>query len=379
MASAEQNTFNVTDESALNAAAIAFTGVNTVAGDANKGAVTTNADADLTANKNALTTQKIEFIGIKTADLGGHKLTASAEQNTFNVTDEKALTATDIMFTGVNTVAGKDNKGKVTTNADADLTADKNALTTQKIEFIGIKTADLVGHKLTASAEQNAFNVTGEKALTAADINFTGVSTVAGKDNKGTVITNADASLTADAPSLLTHGITLRGIKTADLGGQTIIGSKSHDSFKIHTNGSGVNANGIEIVNLNRTINANGAVTLSGAQNNIWQLMDMKGELKDSRDNGFIFIGVNAANLQGETLNASAAQNKFDITGAQKLTAADIDFTGVTSVVGDNNQGQVTTNADANLAADKHALTTQNITFTGINKADLQNNTLTAS
>src|SRR5690554_1547729 len=51
-ASAEQNTFNVTDENALTAADIAFTGVNTVAGNANNGAVTTNADADLTTDKN---------------------------------------------------------------------------------------------------------------------------------------------------------------------------------------------------------------------------------------------------------------------------------------------------------------------------------------
>src|SRR5690554_7985119 len=247
---------------------------------------------------------------------------ASAEQNTFNVTDESALNAAAIAFTGVNTVAGDANKGEVTTNADADLTADKNALTTQKIEFIGIKTADLGGHKLTASAEQNAFNVTGEKALTAADINFTGVSTVAGKDNKGTVITNADASLTADAflgakkNALNTQSITFTGIKTADLGGQTLIGSKSDDSFKIHTNGSGVNANGIEIVNLDRTINVNGAASLSGAQNNTWQLTNTTNTLEDSRDNGFIFIGVNAANLldrKSTRLNSSHVRISYAV------------------------------------------------------------------
>src|SRR5690554_2616574 len=359
-ASAEQNTFNVTDENALTAADIAFTGVNTVAGNANNGEVTTNANAGLTANKNALSTQGIAFTGIKTADLGGHKLAASAQQNTFNVTGENALTAADIAFTGVNTVAGNANNGEVTTNANADLTANKNALNTQGIAFTGIKTADLGGHKLAASAEQNAFNVTGEKALTAADINFTGVSTVAGKDNKGTVITNADASLTADAflgekeNALNTQSITFTGIKTADLGGQTLIGSKSHDSFKIFTNGNGVNANGIEIVNLDRTINVNGAASLSGAQNNTWQLTNTTNTLEDSRDNGFIFIGVNAANLlQGETLNASAAQNKFDITGAQKLTAADIDFSNVAEVNAYDNKGYVITN---NVAEDRKSV-----------------------
>src|SRR5690554_1153336 len=325
------------------------------------------------------------FTGLTDADLVDKGLQGSVEYNRFTLTGENALTAADIAFTGVNTVAGNANNDEVTTNANAGLTADKNALTTQKIEFIGIKTADLGGHKLTASAEQNAFNVTGEKALTAADINFTGVSTVAGKDNKGTVITNADASLTADAflgekeNALNTQSITFTGIKTADLGGQTLIGSKSHDSFKIHTNGSGVNANGIEIVNLDRTINVNGAASLSGAQNNTWQLTNTTNTLEDSRDNGFIFIGVNAANLQDETLNASAAQNKFDITGAQKLTAADIDFTGVSKVNGHNKSGYLVTNATTQLMDAENQLQTQGVILSGIGQAHLKGNVLKGS
>src|SRR5690554_7379804 len=98
--------------------------------------------------------------------------------------------------------------------------------------------------------------------------------------------------------------------------GQTLIGSKSHDSFKIHTNGSGVNANGIEIVNLDRTINVNGAASLSGAQNNTWQLTNTTNTLEDSRDNGFIFIGVNAANLldrKSTRLNSSHVRISYAV------------------------------------------------------------------
>src|SRR5690554_6573141 len=376
-ASTAQNSFSVTGSEALTAADIEFTGVTSVVGDDNQGQVTTNADANLAEDKHVLTTQNITFTGINKADLQNNTLTASTAQNSFNVTGSKALTVADIDFTGVTSVAGDNNLGHVDTNADANLAADKHALTTQNITFTGINKADLQNNTLTASTAQNSFNVTGSKALTAADIEFTGVTSVVGDNNLGHVDTNADANLEADKHALTTQGIGFTDIGSMDLNGQSLIGSEHDDSFQILVDG--VKANGIKTTNLNRTINASGAVILSGAQKNIWQLMDMKGELKDSRDNGFIFIGVNAANLQGETLNASAAQNKFDITGAQKLTAADIDFTEVASVTGNSNQGHVITNADANLAADKHALTTQNITFTGINKADLQNNTLTAS
>src|SRR5690554_5995317 len=323
----------------------------------NNGGLTTSASANLETDKHALTTQNITFTGINKADLQNNTLTASTAQNSFNVTGSKALTAADIDFTEVASVVGDDNQGHVITNADGNLAADKHALTTQGIGFTSIGSAALGGNKLTASTEQNSFNVTGSKALTAADIDFTEVASVAGDNNLGHVDTNANANLEADKHALTTQGIGFTDIGSMDLNGQSLIGSEHDDSFQILVDG--VKANGIKTTNLNRTINANGAVTLSGAQNNIWQLMDMKGELKDSRDNGFIFIGVNAANLQGETLNASAAQNKFDITGAQKLTAADIDFTEVASVTGNSNQGHVITNADANLAAGKHALTTQ--------------------
>src|SRR5690554_4582630 len=61
------------------------------------------------------------------------------------------------------------------------------------------------------------------------------------------------------------------------------------------------------------------------------------------------FTGINKADLQNNTLTASTAQNSFNVTGSKALTAADIEFTEVASVAGDNNQGQVITGADANL------------------------------
>src|SRR5690554_4454394 len=344
-ASAEQNTFNVTGENALTAADIVFTDVNTVAGDANNGAVTTNADADLTTDKNALTTQKIEFIGIKTADLGGHKLTASAEQNTFNVTDENALTAADIAFTGVNTVAGDANNGEVTTNADASLTADKNALTTQKIDFIGIKTADLGGHKLTASAEQNTFNVTDENALTAADIAFTGVNTVAGDANNGEVTTNADASLTADAHSLLTHGITLSGIKTANLSDKKLTASSAYNNFNLVEDDkltiAGIDFSSVKLIDgykNTRTLTTNADASLTT-------------DALSLTTHGITLSGIKTANLSDKKLTASVEHNVFNVTSEKALTAADIAFTGVNAVAGDANKGEVTTNADAGLTA----------------------------
>src|SRR5690554_2935584 len=319
------------------------------------------------------------FTDLTAANLSNEGLKGSVEHNRFTVIGNKKLDAAGIEFTGVTSVVGSSNLGHVVANDEVKLGKKGHELTTQNISISGIGSVDLNRNILTATnANQNSFTVTGTNTLTAADINFKQVSNVFGYNKQGHVNANAAATLSKDN-ALSTQGIEFSDIGSMDLGGQTLIGSKSHDSFKIFTNGNGVNANGIEIVNLDRTINANGAVTLSGAQNNIWQLMDMKGELKDSRDNGFIFIGVNAANLQDETLNASAAQNKFDITGAQKLTVADIDFSNVAEVNAYDNKGYVITNNVSELTDGKNQLKTQGVIINGVDQAYLSNNALKGS
>src|SRR5690554_4473205 len=319
------------------------------------------------------------FTDLTAANLSNEGLKGSVEHNRFTVIGNKKLDAAGIEFTGVTSVVGSSNLGHVVANDEVKLGKKGHELTTQNISISGIGSVDLNRNILTATnANQNSFTVTGTNTLTAADINFKQVSNVFGYNKQGHVIANAAATLSKDN-ALSTQGIEFSDIGSMDLGGQTLIGSKSHDSFKIFTNGNGVNANGIEIVNLDRTINVNGAASLSGAQNNTWQLTNTTNTLEDSRDNGFIFIGVNAANLQDETLNASAAQNKFDITGAQKLTVADIDFSNVAEVNAYDNKGYVITNNVSELTDGKNQLKTQGVIINGVDQAYLSNNALKGS
>src|SRR5690554_1853282 len=239
------------------------------------------AATELTLKKNDAVIQEMP-----SSEIQVKKLIVSAEATAFNSAQTEGNHKASLNDFGivekVEQISFEHNNGGLTTSASANLETDKHALTTQNITFTGINKADLQNNTLTASTAQNSFNVTGSKALTAADIEFTGVTSVAGDNNLGHVDTNADANLEADKHALTTQGIGFTGIGSMDLNGQSLIGSEHNDSFQILVDG--VKANGIKTTNLNRTINANGAVTLSGAQNNIWQLMDMKGELKDSRD-----------------------------------------------------------------------------------------------
>src|SRR5690554_6109157 len=319
------------------------------------------------------------FTDLTAVNLSNEGLKGSVEHNRFTVIGNKKLDAAGIEFTGVTSVVGSSNLGHVVANDEVKLGKKGHELTTQNISISGIGSVDLNRNILTATnANQNSFTVTGTNTLTAADINFKQVSNVFGYNKQGHVNANAAATLSKDN-ALSTQGIEFSDIGSMDLGGQTLIGSKSHDSFKIHTNGSGVNANGIEIVNLDRTINVNGAASLSGAQNNTWQLTNTTNTLEDSRDNGFVFVGVNDANLQGGVLSGSAAQNKFDITGAQKLTVADIDFSNVAEVNAYDNKGYVITNNVSELTDGKNQLKTQGVIINGVDQAYLSNNALKGS
>src|SRR5690554_5555518 len=374
---ADQNSFDVTGKKALTAAEIDFSGVSAVAGHNNQGHVDTNSAANLTADANTLTAQSIDFTSIKTADLGGNQLTATdADQNSFDVTGKKALTAAEIDFSGVSAVAGHNNQGHVDTNSAANLTADANTLTAQSIDFTSIKTADLGGNQLTATdADQNSFVVTGNKVLTAAEIDFSGVSAVAGHNNQGHVDTNSAANLTADANTLTAQSIDFTSIKTADLGGNQLTATDADQNSFVVTGNKVLTAAEIDFSGVSAVAGHNnqGHVDTNSAANLTADANTLTAQSID-------FTSIKTADLGGNQLTATDAdQNSFDVTGKKALTAAEIDFSGVSAVAGHNNQGHVDTNSAANLTADANTLTAQSIDFTSIKTADLGGNQLTAT
>ncbi|WP_353296150.1 hypothetical protein, partial [Thalassolituus maritimus] len=89
--------------------------------------------------------------------------------------------------------------------------------------------------------------------------------------------------------------------------------------------------------------------------------------------------------LQSNALTGTAGADTFDVTGANALTSADIDFTNVYSVNADDGNDQVNSNGAALVSgrglavASDNALTTQQIAFTSIENLDLANGTLTGS
>src|SRR5690554_567462 len=97
------------------------------------------------------------------------------------------------------------------------------------------------------------------------------------------------------------------------------------------------------------------------------------------KKNDAVIQEMPSSEIQVKKLIVSAEATAFNSAQTEGNHKASLNDFGIVEKVEqisfEHNNGGLTTSASANLETDKHALTTQNITFTGINKADLQNNT----
>src|SRR5690554_2369231 len=362
----------------------------------NTNKVVTHADAFLQSDNNAVVIQSLKtngviFTDVNTADLGGKLLTGSSATDSFVITSE-GITANDIAVEDLNTM--------IDTKGNAELSgADKNTWTISDLKNLTAsdgqkkeKTYTFTKLDQVAFAKDEAVlngrgsdtfefkddGLLNNSLLEAASMSFK-TAHLKQVNNTNKVVTHADAFLQSDdnnavvSQSLKTNGVIFTDVNTADLGGKFLTGSSATDSFEITS--EGITANDIAVKNLNTTIDANGDAVLSGASR-AWQLIANKNELGSD---GYTFTGLTKANLADKGLQGSAEHNHFTVNGNKKLDAAGIEFIDVTSVVGHDNKGTVITNADAGLAANKNALNTQGIAFTGIKTADLGGHKLTAS
>ncbi|MEC8525647.1 MAG: hypothetical protein VXZ24_15555, partial [Pseudomonadota bacterium] len=389
------DTFAVTGANALTSADIDFSNVASVDAGAGDDQVNTNgatlvSQADVAGTvsvDNALTTQQIAFTAVENLDLANGMLTGSDAADSFEVSDT-VLTANGITVTNAASAidAGAGDDIVTVNDANSTLTGTDNALNTAAYQFSSIEAADLKGNDLTSSTDD--IDVTGENELTSASIDFTNVAAVNQAGNSNQISTDgADATLFAELGSAVENaiealGIVLRDIVSADLGGGTLIGSSEADSFEV--TGTALTANGITVTNAASAIDA-------GAGDDVVTVNDANSTLTGT-DSGlnsaaYQFTSVESADLQNNALTGTDGVDTFDVTGANALTSAAIDFSNVASVDAGDGDDQVNTNgatlvsqADvAGAVVVDNALLTQQIAFTAVENLDLANGTLAGS
>ncbi|WP_353296141.1 beta strand repeat-containing protein, partial [Thalassolituus maritimus] len=270
-------------------------------------------------------------------------------------------------------------------DANSTLTGSDNELDTANYEFSSVETVDLADNALTGTANADTFDVKGTNALASAGINFSNVEVVNADKGADQVNTDgADASLFAELGSaveyaLETLGITFRETENANLAGGTLAGSSEADSFEV--TGTTLTANGIAITNAASAIDAgtgDDAVTVNDANSTL------TGTDNALSTASYQFSSIESADLQNNALTGTDGADTFDVTGANALTSAGINFSNVDAVNAEEGSDEVSTNAAilaSNTAgeAENNAFNSQDIDFTGVEGLDLNDGTLKGS
>ncbi|WP_370249731.1 beta strand repeat-containing protein, partial [Thalassolituus sp.] len=283
--------------------------------------------------------------------------------------------------------------GSVSADSDANLIAAselvlENSIETNGISFSGVSSVVLNSNTLTGTSGVDTFDVTGANALTSAGIDFTNVASVNAGDGDDQVNTNGAALVSqADVAgtvavdnALLTQQIAFTAVENLDLANGTLTGSDAADSFEV--TGTTLAANAINVTNAASAIGAgtgDDVVTVNDANSTL------TGTDKALNTAAYQFTSIESADLQNNALTGNSGTDTFDVTGANALTSAEIDFTNVVSVDAGDGDDQVNTNgADASLFAElgsalDYALETLGITFREAESANLAGGTLAGS
>ncbi|MEC8103684.1 MAG: LysM peptidoglycan-binding domain-containing protein, partial [Pseudomonadota bacterium] len=330
--------------------------------------------------------QGIDFTGVESLDLNDGALTGSDAADSFEVTGT-ALTANGIAVTNAALAidAGTGDDAVTVNDINSTLTGTDNALNTANYQFTSIQTADLNSNELTGTTGADTFDVTGTNALNSAGIDFSNVEVVNADEGADQVNTDgADASLFAELGSaveyaLETLGITFREAENANLNGGALAGSSEADSFEV--TGTALTANGVTVTNAASAINAgtgDDAVTVNDANSTL------TGTDNALNTAAYQLSSIESANLQSNALTGTDGADTFDVTGANALASAGINFSNVESVDAKLGTDDVNTNGATLQSSDEgeavdHALMTQSIAFAGIENLDLAGGTLTGS
>ncbi|WP_353296142.1 beta strand repeat-containing protein, partial [Thalassolituus maritimus] len=218
-------------------------------------------------------------------------------------------------------------------------------------------------------------------------INFSNVDAVNAEEGSDEVSTNAAtlASNTAgeaENNAFNSQGIYFTGVEGLDLNDGALTGSDAADSFEV--TGTALTANAINVTNAASAIDAgtgDDAVTVNDTNSTL------TGTDNALNTANYQFTSIQTADLNSNELTGTAGTDTFDVTGANALTSAGIDFTNVASVDAGDGDDQVNTNGaalvsetqGAGTVAVDNALLTQQIAFTAVENLDLANGMLTGS
>ncbi|AWF79629.1 hypothetical protein BTJ40_01600 [Microbulbifer sp. A4B17] len=322
------------------------------------GLALTGTDNQVTAESGSLTFNDIA--SAKTSTLTG---TSSADS--FTVDGDNEVTSYEIAFTGVSTIDGGDDTDSVTgangedwTLTGTDYQATGSGMTFSNVEALTATNADLIG---TTGADD--FVLQSDADIEVYGITVSGMSAVEGNGgtdsldasaySAGLALTGTDNQVTAESGSL-----TFNDIASAIT--SVLTGTSSADSFAI----DGDN----EVTSYEIAFSDVSTVDAAGGTDSVTALsvVTLTGTDNQASTNSMLFSNIDS--VSGGSLQASSGDDSFEVTGANALTANEIDFSSISSVNALGGDDSVTgaDGEDWTLTGNDYEATNNGITFSNV-------------
>ncbi|WP_445360670.1 filamentous hemagglutinin N-terminal domain-containing protein [Microbulbifer sp. EKSA005] len=292
-------------------------------------------------------------------------LTGTSSADSFTVNGDNAVTSYEIAFTGVSTVDAGNSTDSVTgadsaswTLTGTDNEATNSSITFNNVDVIAATNADLLG-----STGADEFVLQSDADIEVYSMTISGMSSVHGNGgtdsldasaySDGLALTGTDNQVTAESGSLTFNDIasaitsTLTGTSGAD--SFTVDGDNEVTSYDIAFTG----VTTVDAGNGTDSVTAIDVVTLTGIDN-------------QASTSSILFSNIDSAS--GGRLRASAGDDSFEVTGANELTANEIEFSRISSVDGRGGDDSVTgaDGEDWTLTGNDYEATNNGITFSSV-------------
>ncbi|WP_444940193.1 filamentous hemagglutinin N-terminal domain-containing protein [Microbulbifer sp. ZKSA004] len=377
--------FTVTGTNTLSAAEIDFSGVSSVVADLGTDTAVgaDGIDWNLAGTNNQAENSGITFSGIDAITVTNANLVGTTDTDNFTLNADGTVKAYEITAAGMSAVDGngdaaeQDSLNASAYSAGVALTGSDNQVTADSGDLSFLNMHEVVVSTLTGTTGTDEFTVTGTNALSVAEIDFSGVSSVVADLGTDTAVgaDGIDWNLAGTNNQAENSGITFSGIDAITVTNANLVGTTDTDSFTLNADGtvkayeitaagmSAVDGNGdaAEQDSLDASAYSAG-VALTGSDNQV---------TADSGDLSFL----NMHEVVVSTLTGTTGTDEFTVTGTNTLSAAEIDFSGVSSVVADlgTDTAVGADGIDWNLAGTNNQAENSGITFSGIDAITVTN------
>ena len=364
--------YRVTGSDSVEANAIAFSGVTSIAAGGGSDTVTGSVGEDwLLDGSDGVVNNGITFTGVEIviADTAG--LIGSSSDETYTLQDNSDVVIGGVTFqslTGVDAGGGTDTVA-LASSAAATLNGNDGEATIRGLDFANI---EAVGNgTLQASDAGDRYVVTEATNITANQIAFANITSVTAGSGNDTVTSadNVTSVLGNVNGSVSVAGIDFANIEQVDTVNTTVDGTSNGISESFTQQGSLLSVLGIDFTSAGMALAGSEADDSVTSDATTWTLTDTEGQITAGNTT---FSGIEISHADSATLSGTSTYQTYRLTAAGELDIAGILFDGLSLVntAGSSDLLQGTAGADTFTLDGSGNVTIAGMQFSGLETVD---------